>query len=202
MKKIKYFAVLMMAVIIITSMPFFSVIIAYAADVDNLGVVTECIVDQNTKTLSVRGSIKHSVLVSNRDSKLAVYRFDPWDNFSVALKTAEPLETMDMTIRFEFDLSCESIRQRMSLYAVAIISPDGDIRLVSAPRYVDYYTSDTSSFGFKAVSTNDVAGAVASHPGSAVIDVYLDTLDRGNKSGYIFNADGELYYFDRDVEKV
>ncbi len=201
MKKIKYFAVLMTVTIIISTLPWGTLISAEASVIENLGTVTECIVDRSSQTVSVRGSIKHSVLVGSRESKLAVYRFDPWVNISSALKTSEPLATMNMTIRFEFDLPCVTITQRLSLYAVAIIDPDGKIKLISEPQYADYYTTDTSSTGFKTVITDDVAGAVAAHPGSAVIDIYLDKLDRGNKSGYIYNADGELFYFDREVIK-
>lgn len=199
MKKIKYFTVLMLAVITLISTSLSVLLYTRAATSDNLGTVTECRVDRDGQTVSIRGSIKHSVLVGNRESKLAVYRFDSWVNISSVIQTCEPLETMDMTIRFDFSLPCVTIAQRLSLYAVAIISPDGEVRLISEPRYADHYTSDTSSTGFKAVNTEDISAAAASHPGSAIVDVYLDKLDKGNKSGYIFNADGELFYFDREV---
>lgn len=201
MKKIKYFAIFMMAAVIFSILPFGALITVKSASNENLGTITECVIDRESKMAFVRGSIKHSVLVGNRESKLAVYRFDPWVNISSALQTSEPIEIMDMTIRFEFELACNTISQRLSLYAVAIINPNGEKQLISDPQYADYYTSDTSSTGFKAVITDDVAGAVASHPGSAVIDIYLDKLDKGNKSGYIYNADGELFYFDREVIK-
>lgn len=201
MIKTKYFAILMVAVMLLTSLPLYTAINVQADAIENLGTITECKVDRNAQTLSISGSIKHSVLVVNRESKIAVYRFDPWVNISSALKNAEPLETMDMTIRFEFVLPCTTVSHRLSLYAVAIISPKGEINLITDPQYVDYKTADTTSAGFKAVLTEDVAGAVAAHPGSAIVDVYLDKLDRGNKSGYIYNADGELFYFDREVIK-
>lgn len=199
MKIIKCLAVITVLTVLISSVPFLAILSPAAAASENLGTVTECVIDRSSQTVSVKGSIKHSVLVNNRDSKLAVYRFDSWDNISSELKVSEPLETMDMTIRFEFDLPCQTIAQRLSLYAVAIISPAGEVRLVSEPQYADYSVSDTSNTGFKAVVTDDVAAAVAAHPGSAVIDIYLDKLDRGNKSGHIFNADGDLLYFDREV---
>lgn len=201
MKKYKYFAVLMTVAILFTALPWCIATNVKSESNENLGSVTECVIDKDARVVFVRGSIKHSVLVSNRESKLAVYRFDPWANIASELHTAEPIETMDMTIRFEFELSCNSISQRLALYAVAIIDPNGEKQLISDPQYADYYTSGALSAGFKAVITEDVAGAVASHPGSAVIDIYLDKLDKGNKSGYIYNADGELFYFDREVIK-
>ncbi len=199
--KIKYFAAFMLVAFLLTSLPFSSLMVLDASAAESLGTITECIIDRSSEKIMIRGSIKHSVLVDNRDGKIAVYRFDPWINALNAVKTATPLATMDMTIRFEFDLPCTAISHRMSVYAVAIISSSGAVSIISDPQYADLKTSDTSSSGFKAVITDDVAGATSSHPGSAIIDVYLDKLDKGNKSGYIFNADGELFYFDRDVIK-
>ncbi len=199
--KIKYFAAFILVVFLFTSLPFSRLIAIDASAAESLGTITECVIDRSSEKIMIKGSIKHSILVDNRDGKIAVFRFDPWINALNAVKTATPLATMDMTIRFEFEIPCTAISHRMSIYAVAIISSSGVVSIISEPQYADFKTSDTSSSGFKGVITDDVAGATASHPGSAVIDVYLDKLDKGNKSGYIFNADGELFYFDRDVIK-
>jgi hypothetical protein len=193
------FLSLILALLIVVPLPLWAVMTVWAAPSENLGAISECIVDKSTEKIVIRGSLKHGVLVNNREAKLAVYRFDPWVNVESAVKKSTPLATMDMTIRFEFELPCSTISQRLSLYAVAVIQPNGGVTLVSAPRYPDYATADTGSAGFKSVITENVSSAVAAHPGSAVIDVFLDKLDKGNKSGYIFNADGKLFYFDRDV---
>lgn len=197
----KYRAVLamMLSLIIVVSLPLSVIVEVRAASSDKPGAISECIVDKSAEKIIIRGSLKHGVLVNNREAKLAVYRFDPWVDVDSAIKKAIPLATMDMTIRFEFELTCSTIAQRLSQYAVAIILPQGGVTLVSEPRYPDYFTADTGSVGFKSVITDDASSAVAAYPGSAVIDVYLDKLDKGNKSGYIFNADGKLFYFDRDV---
>ena len=197
--KFRHAIAILLAAVMVIALPFLAVISVSSSTSENLGAIAECVVDKSAEKITIRGSLKHGVLVNNREAKLAVYRFDPWINVESAVKKATPLATMDMTIRFEFELSCSTIAHRLSLYAVAIISPDGAVSLVSSPCYPDRLTADTSDMGFKAVITDDVAGAVASYSGSAVIDVYLDKLDRGNKSGYIFNADGELFYFDREV---
>lgn len=198
MKRINL-TVLLLAVFLVSSLPIAGILTLKAAAAPSLGTIAECSFNEQVGTVSVSGSIKHSVLVSNRDGKIAVYRFDPWEDYAAQIPTATPLATMDMSIRFEFELPCKTVPQRMSLYAVAIIGADGEVSLISEPQYVNYKSSDTSSAGFKTVLTGDTAAAVASHAGSAIIDVYLDRLDNGNKSGYIFNVDGELFYFDRDT---
>ncbi len=200
--KTKYFAVFLIAVILINMiLPFSSLMVIEVSASDSLGTITECVIDRSSEKIMIRGSIKHSVLVNNRDSKLAVYRFDPWVNVENAVRRATPLATMDMTIRFEFSLPCNTIASRMSLYTVAILDSDGTVTVISEPQYANMSTSDTSEAGFKSVATDDVAASVIANPGSAIVDVYLEKLDKGNKSGYIFNADGELFYFDRDVIK-
>ncbi len=200
--KTKYYAAILVAAIMINMiLPFASLLIIDASASDSLGSITECVIDQTSEKIMIRGSIKHSVLVNNRDGKLAVYRFDPWVNVANAVRRATPLATMDMTIRFEFSLPCNTIANRLSIYVVAIIDSDGTVTTISEPQYADMSTSDTSGAGFKGVATGDVAASVIANPGSAIIDVYLDKLDKGNKSGYIFSADGELFYFDREVIK-
>ena len=199
--KNKISALLLIAVFLFTSLPLTYLFVIDVSASDSLGSISECSVNMTTEKIKVRGSIKHSVLVNNRDSKIAVYRFAPWVNVNSAIKSATPLASMDMTITFEFDLPCTTVSHRLSLYAVAIISDDGDISLISDPQYPNLKAADTSKAGFKGVITSDTAAAVASHAGSAIVDVYLDKLDNGNKSGYIFSADGELFYFDRDVIK-
>lgn len=189
----------LIAVFLFTSLPLAYLFAIDAAASESLGSITECTLNNSLEKITVRGSIKHSVLVNNRDSKIAVYRFDPWVNVEKAIKLATPLASMDMTITFEFELPCTTVSQRLALYAVALIPPDGSASLISDPQYVNLKTGDTSDAGFKGVATNDTAAAVASHAGSAIVDVYLDKLDNGNKSGYIFSADGDLFYFDRDV---
>lgn len=200
--KAKGLAALLIAVLILNILaPLFTLVVIEASASDFSGTITECAVDRAGERITVRGSIKHGVLVNNRDCKLGVFRFEPWVNVTHTIKKSTPLATMDMTIRFEFSLPCRTIADRLSQYAVAIIDADGTANVISEPRYADMSAASTSSGGFKCVLTEDVASSTVVNPGSAIVDVYLDKLDKGNKSGYIFNADGELFYFDRDVIK-
>ncbi len=197
---IKKLTALVLAVLMLASLLTMPILTAINASASNsLGTIAECRIDPKVETIKIAGSIKHNILVNNRSGKLAVFRFAPWEDYASLIETEAPAAVMDMTIRFEFELPCKTVLQRMSRYAVAIIDEEGRVSPISEPKYADAATADTSRTGFKSVITNDVAAASASHAGSAVIDVYLDQLDNGNKSGYIFNADGELFYFDRST---
>ncbi len=163
----------------------------------SLGSITYCTVDDSRNLIKIHGSIKHSVLIGNRDAKIAVYRFDPWLDVTTAIASAEPLAMTDMSISFDFELPCSTVLHKTSIYAVALIDADGKISFISTPTYPDAETKDTSDAGFKAILTSDHAAVLPSLPGSAIVDVYLDKLNNRNNSGYIYNADGELFYFDK-----
>lgn len=165
----------------------------------SLGSITYCTVDDARNMIKIHGSIKHSVLISKRDAKIAVYRFDPWEDVVSAITTAEPMAMTDMSISFDFELSCTTVLDKTSVYAVALIESDGKVSFVTAPTYPDAETKDTSDAGFKAILTSDHASALSALPGSAIVDVYLDKLNNNNNSGYIQNADGELFYFDKAI---
>ena len=76
----KYRAVLAMilSLIIVVSLPLSVIVEVRAVSSDKPGAISECIVDKSAEKIIIRGSLKHGVLVNNREAKLAVYRFDPW----------------------------------------------------------------------------------------------------------------------------
>ena len=193
-KRVK--AVLLLISVIITSLPMSFLLPLGASASETLGSVTECKIVGDK--IYVSGSIKHSVLVSNRESKIAIYKLLPWEDVDEVIATTDPLKQTSMSISFDFELPCTTISDRTSLYAVALIDPHDNVSCISSPKYPDALTTDTSGIGFKGVKTNNTAAALASHAGSAIVDVYLDKLDNGNKSGHIFNADGDIFYFDRE----
>ena len=92
--KIKYIAALLVTALLITYIPLLLSITADASALETLGTITECVIDGRSEKIMIRGSVKHNVLVGNRDGKIAVYRFDPWINISSAVKTATPVASM------------------------------------------------------------------------------------------------------------
>ena len=197
-KRIK--ALLLFISVLITSLPFSFLFHFNAAASENLGSVAECKIVGDK--IIVSGSIKHSVLVANRESSIGVYKMLPWENIDDILSSTAPIKQTSMSISFDFELPCTTIADRTSLYAVALIDSEGRASCITAPKYPDARTADTSKIGFKGVKTDSTAEALASHAGSVIVDVYLDKLDNGNKSGHIFNADGDIFYFDRELVKA
>lgn len=196
-KRIKAFILLISVIITSFQISFLTLLDVSASE--TLGSVAECKVIGDKVLIS--GSIKHSILVSNRESSIAVYKLSPWENVEDAISSTEPLKLTKMSISFDFELPCLTISDKTSLYAVALIAPDGSVSPIASPQYPDAITADTSEIGFKGVKTDNTAVALASHAGSAIVDIYLDKLDNGNKSGHIFNADGDIFYFDRELIK-
>jgi hypothetical protein len=188
---------LLITALLLSAVGLSNYVFAETPSFQSLGSISECSVDEKRNLIKIHGSVKHSVLIDNRDAKIAVYRFDPWADFSSAISSTEPCAVTDMSITFDFELPCSTILQKTSLYAVALISQDDTVSLISAPTYPDSSTKDTSDAGFKAILTSDHAATLPTLPGSAIVDVYLDKLNNGINSGYIYNADGDLFYFDK-----
>lgn len=197
MKK-RLLAILLFAILVISLIPDVNAFGVRSVTSETLGSITQCSVNKKFSTVTVSGSIKHSVLVDNSNARIAIYRFEPWKDVSTLIRTAIPLATAEISIRFQFELPCSTVSHRLSLYAVAIITNEGSVNMICEPCYPDLTAGSTSNVKFKGILSPDLSSAVAAHPGSAVVDVLLDKLDTGNKSGYIFNADGDLFYFDRN----
>ena len=195
--KYRYIAMILITAILLSALSFVNYAYAETPSFQSLGNITECTIDEKSNLIHIQGSIKHSILIDNRDAKIAVYRFDPWANIVSAITSAEPEAITEMSITFEFELPCSTVLHKSSLYAVALIDSNGNTSLISAPTYPDATSKDTSDAGFKAILTPDHAAALPTLPGSAIVDVFLDKLNNGNNSGYIYNANGDLFYFDK-----
>ena len=195
--KYRYIAMLLITALLLSAVSLLNFVYAETPSFQSLGSISECSVDENRNLIKIHGSVKHSVLIDNRDAQIAVYRFDPWENAVSAIASAEPDAVTEMSISFDFELPCSTVLQKTSLYAVALIDANGNVSFISAPTYPDAKSKDTSDAGFKTVLTSDHAATLPTLPGSAIVDVWLDKLNNGQNSGYIYNADGDLYYFDK-----
>ena len=127
-KRIKAF--LLLISVIITSLPLSFLLSFTASASETLGSVTECRIVGDK--IYVSGSIKHSVLVSNRESKIAIYKMLPWENIDEVLATTEPLKQTSISISFDFELPCITIADKTSLYAVALIDSQGNTFCISS----------------------------------------------------------------------
>ena len=62
---------ILLAAVMVIALPFFAVISVSSSTSENLGAISECVVDKSTEKITIRGSLKHGVLVNNREAKLA-----------------------------------------------------------------------------------------------------------------------------------
>ncbi len=160
------------------------------------GSVYQCTLDSDSGMLTISGTVDHKVATRHKDATLSLYRIRPWENTTGAIRYGTLIVRVVMSMRFEIKVSCESIADRLSMYAVAL--EDGDeILLVAPPRYIDCNATAPVSGGFKGVNTKDHVSAVNSDASSAFVDVELDKLKSETRNGYFYTIDGEIFYFDR-----
>lgn len=167
-------------------------------DKGDYGSITSCVYDTDLFQMRITGTVNYKVLVSSEEAELAVYRILPWEDPEEVIATAEPLATAPMTIRFDFTVPCRTHTERSSMYAVVLVSPDGTKTMLTEPRYQDAASAVGNTIGFKGVCTDNHASSVESGTGSAIVDVYLDKLENGKRSGYFYSIDGNIFYFDKE----
>lgn len=192
----KNITAVLLAIIIFLSTLGFPTLSVYASSGDS-GTVTSCKYDYIRSTVTVSGTVNHKVLTSSSDAKVAIFRVMPWENAEDVILESQPLSEQPVSIKFDFSVPCPEVIDRLCMYAVALIMPDGERKLMTSPRYPDCTSVSASSLDFKGISTVNVADAVEYGAGSIVIDVYLDKLESGKQSGYLYSIDDYIFYFDR-----
>lgn len=188
-------AVLLAAIIILSTLCF-PILNVYASSGD-YGTVTSCTYDPARSIVTVSGTVNHKVLTSSADADIAVFRVMPWENGEDVIHGSQPLSEKPISIKFDFSVPCPEVIDRLCMYAVALIMPDGERKLMTAPRYPDCTSVSASSIDFKGISTVIAADAVEYGAESIVIDVFLDKLESGKQSGYLYSIDDYIFYFDR-----
>lgn len=165
----------------------------------DLGVITVCRYDPTDGTVRVEGTINHRVLTESKNCRIALFCVPAWRTAEGFINDIEPMRDAVMSKRFEFSVQADEVGDILSLYAVAIIYPDGSRTLVASPRYPMTDSGDTAAaIGFKGVSTDSAAETLECGAGTVLIDVYLDRLEDGRHSGYLQSVGGMSFYYDRE----
>lgn len=168
----------------------------------DLGVITVCRYDPSGGTVRVEGTINHRVLTESKNCRIALFCVPAWRTAEGFINDIEPMREAAMSKRFEFSVTADEVGDILSLYAVAIIYPDGSRALVASPRYPMTDSGDTAAaIGFKGVSTDSAAETLECGAGTALIDVYLDRLEDGRHSGYLQSVGGMSFYYNREYIK-
>lgn len=78
----------------------------YETGITALGTVAECVVSEDGRHISVKGTVAHDIMIANRDNRLALFRLDAWETVEDALTDGRaPDAVADISIRYEFKLS-------------------------------------------------------------------------------------------------
>ncbi len=163
-----------------------------------LGVLTVCSYDAESGVIRIAGTVNHKVMTETKDCRIALFRVPSWRTAENVIDDSEPLAETAMSIRFEFTVKYGGAEELLSLYAAAIIYPDGSRALIDEPKYPAQAIPTAPPVGFKGVSSDSAAGIAEAGVGCVMIDVYLDRLEDGKHSGYLQTVGGMSFYYDRD----
>ena len=168
------------------------------------GNVTSCTYHASTRTVTVKGSVFHDVMIAASSGVLGLFRLSPEQTIEDILgdPQAVPLVTSSLSIGFELQAVVTDVAARYARYAVLICMPDGTRLPLSYPTYATLPTTAnkmiSSRSDFKGIDTTLTSGAIDSNVGSAIVDVYLNRLENDRQSGYLYTVENEYFYFNRD----
>ncbi|MBR6727446.1 MAG: hypothetical protein IKM08_04580, partial [Clostridia bacterium] len=126
---------------------------------------------------------------------------DDQDSSNVITKT--PVARMAISKSFSFSISARSADEIYTRYAVAVVTKEGERRLLCRPIYPDIHTGEVqNNTGFKGFHTGSIYTVLDSGADVEIVDVYLDRLLlRSSDSGdNILYAGDRSYYFFSEAE--
>lgn len=168
------------------------------------GTVSSCRYREEDRTVTVKGSVYHDVMIAASKGVLGLFRLSPEQSLQDIIDDPEatPLITSALSIGFELQTSAADVAARYARYAVLICMPDGTRLPLAAPTYATTYDIasllPSSRSDFKGVDTVLTSAAIDSNAGSAIVDVYLNCLENDRQSGYLYTVENEYFYFNRD----
>lgn len=172
--------------------------------VEDLGAINSCRYLEDTRTVTVKGSVYHDVMIAAGGGMLGLFRLSPEQTLADVVDDPGqvPLVTSALSIGFELQTSAVDVAARYARYAVLICLPDGTRLPLTDPAYATVSQSVaptvSSRSDFKGIDTVLTSGAIDSNVGSAIVDVYLNRLENDRQSGYLYTVENEYFYFNRD----
>ncbi len=181
----------------------------YESGIEHLGTVTECVISPDGRSIDVRGTVAHDIMIANRENRLALFTVDPWETVEEVLTDGRaPDATADISIRFAFSLPFaeQDYAALGAGYLVAIQIAGGDEGYTYIPLVdphsltVPYVASAKADFrAVKGVQTALVSTAGQAGASVYLVDVYLDRLCSGSTAGYRYTDGRDNLFLDEDV---
>lgn len=177
----------------------------WTTDTEENGTIQSCTYDVDDKSVTVKGSVHHDVMIRATGGTLGLFRLAAGQTVAelAADADAEPLAESAISIGFQLRAAAGDVSARLAQYAVLICMPDGTRVPLADPQYALSDESLTRTAApatrndFKGIDTTLTAGAIDANVGSAIVDVYLNRLENERQSGYLYTVENQYFYFDR-----
>ena len=161
---------------------------------------------QDSNGIEISGNVNYNLLVNYGKYRLGILRIAPEQNTEDALEADSPniVAEMNIAAKFAFSVEIKNNVERFSKYAVVLISPENEIILASAPKYVrvasGYSKPSATKDNFKGFAPIGMADMSLSGDmgfGSAVIPVDMGKLVNPSMNGYIYPYGDTHCFFDK-----
>lgn len=164
-----------------------------------------CVYDKKSSKINISGTVSHDLFISHKGDRVRLYKLDGVSTLSDEMLNEEflPIAEIDISIKFNFSLSVNSIYDIFSKYVIVIVGPDGQIDYVSNEFYPSveskYVAPLKNKSHYKGIDISSSFAPIKGVPSTVTIDVDVDNIISDDFMGYLHTLDGESIFFDRET---
>lgn len=164
-----------------------------------------CNFNSEKNIIEIGGTINHDVLVKYGNYDICIYKIPFNTDYEAAIKNMDNrvVSHAPISIKFEYAIPVSAIQDRFAKYALVLSSPNGDTYLASDMKipavYGEYEYVDNDKSGFKGIEIDNIARASNLLPGTAIVNVYLDSLYGNASNCYLYPMGDTFAYIDKSV---
>ncbi len=163
-----------------------------------------CTFDPTTFSINLGGTVSHDILIQYRDYSLEIYAIPLGANVESVVFDPNSLAIAEtaIAVKFQFSKKITSVIEKYYSYCVVLRSPEGKRILATDPKYAEVTASfahDTiQRNSYKGIETEMVSSASNAGAGRVIIPVSLNRLISEASSGYVYQANNENIYFEKN----
>lgn len=162
-----------------------------------------CIYDKSKSTVTYNGTVPYDLSKAYKNHIVNLYKLSLTQDVSELKESTDivPIATSGMSIKLHFSVRVDSIMDAFSKYAVAFVSPEGNLDYISEavlPAVKSSFLYPTGEkTNFKGIDISSDVSAIKASPSLAVIDIDVDKMYSNESMGYLYTLDDSSIFFSK-----
>ena len=163
-----------------------------------------CSYDIEAKRVKVSGTMNSEIFRDYSDWTLCVFKLPFGKNESDIISdiSAKPIAETMVSIKFDFSFKAEDVADRYSRYAIFLRSPQNEYVLTTEAQYPEVNSTvpifDTRRY-FKGIAGEFSSLSSEIEPGTAILDIDLDSVFSDTSTSLFVFVDNKQYFFNENI---